>query len=60
MPETVLILSKNSFHNVPATTAAARNSLRDLARLYLATEVAGQSQATRDAKRRDLNCSLAF
>jgi hypothetical protein len=31
-----------------------------LARLYLVTEVAGQSQATLDAKRRDLRRFLAF
>ena len=60
MPETALILAKNSSHNVPAIIEAAKTSLTDLARLYLITEVAGQSQATLDAKRRDLRRFLAF
>lgn len=38
MPETALILAKNSSHNVPATIEAAKTSLTDLARLYLAQQ----------------------
>ena len=60
MPETALIRSNNLSHNVPAAIKAAKNRLTDLATLYLATEVAGQSQATLEAKRRDLNRFLAF
>ncbi len=47
-------------HNVPALLEAAKTSLADLVMLYLATEVACQSQATLDAKHRDLNRFLAF
>jgi integrase/recombinase XerD len=60
MPKTALVVPSNLSHNVPALIEAAKNRLTDLAMLYLATEVAGQSQATLDAKRRDLNCFLAF
>jgi site-specific recombinase XerD len=60
MPETALMVPSNLSHNVPALIAAAKNRLTDLATLYLATEVAGQSQATLDAKRRDLQRFLAF
>lgn len=55
MPETALILAKNSSHNVRATIEAAKTSLTNLARLYLVTEVAGQFRAILDAKRRDLS-----
>lgn len=58
--ETALVLRSNLSHNVPAAIEAAKNRLTDLATLYLATEVAGQSQATFDAKRRDLTRFLAF
>ena len=60
MPETALMVPSNLFHNVPAAIEAAKNRLTDLATLYLATEVAGQSQAIFDAKRRDLHRFLAF
>ena len=54
MAETALIRSNNLSHNVPAVVAAAKTRLSDLTTFYLTTEVAGQSQATLDAKRRDL------
>jgi site-specific recombinase XerC len=38
----------------------AKTRLSDLANVYLVTEVAGQSQATLDAKRRDLQRFLSF
>lgn len=60
MPETALMVPSNLSHNVPAAIAAARTRLTDLANLYLVTEVAGQSQATLDAKRRDLHRFLTF
>jgi len=55
MPETALAMPSNLSHNVLSLLAAAKTLLTDLATLYLATEVAGQSQATLDAKRRDLD-----
>jgi integrase/recombinase XerD len=60
MAETALVMQSNLSHNVPALIEAAKNRLTDLATLYLATEVPGQSQATLDAKRRDLTRFLAF
>jgi hypothetical protein len=54
MAETALVVQSNLSHNVPAAIEAAKNRLTDLASLYLVTEVAGQSQAILDAKRRDL------
>ena len=45
MPNTSLMLSDNLPHNVPAAIAAAKTRLTDLAKLYLVTDVAGQSQA---------------
>jgi len=60
MPETALVVQSNPSHNVPALLNAAKTRLTDLATLYLASEVAGQSQATLDAKRRDRNRFLAF
>jgi site-specific recombinase XerC len=60
MAETALMVRSNLSHNVPVAIAAAKTCLTDLATLYLATEVAGQSQATLDAKRRDLHRFLAF
>jgi integrase/recombinase XerD len=60
MAETALMVQSNLSHNVPAAIQAAKTRLTDLATLYLATEVAGQSQATFDAKRRDLHRFLAF
>jgi site-specific recombinase XerD len=60
MAETAPIQSNNLSPNVPAAIEAAKTRLTDLATLYFATEVAGQSQATLDAKRRDLTRFLAF
>jgi site-specific recombinase XerD len=60
MPETALVVQSNLSHNVPAAIEATKNRLTDLAKLYLTTEVAGQSQATLDAKHRDLKRFLAF
>jgi hypothetical protein len=51
MAETALVVPSNLSHNVPAAIEAAKTRLAHLATLYLATEVAGQSQATLDAKR---------
>jgi hypothetical protein len=59
MSETALMVPSNLSHNVPALIEAAKTSLTGLAKLYLATEVAGQSKATLDAKRRDLHRCLA-
>ncbi len=60
MPNPTLMVPKNPSHNVLATIETAKTCLTDLAKLYLVTEVAGQSQATLDAKRRDLTRFLAF
>jgi site-specific recombinase XerD len=60
MPDTALMVRSKLSHNVPATIEAAKTHLTDLANLYLMTEVAGQSQATLDAKRRDLQRFLTF
>ena len=58
--ETSLILRKNPSHNVLAHIEEAKNSLAELATVYLVTEAAGHSQATLDAKRRDLQRFLSF
>jgi integrase/recombinase XerD len=60
MSETSLMVRSNLSHNVPARIETAKTRLADLATLYLATEVAGTSHATLDAKRRDLQRFLAF
>jgi hypothetical protein len=60
MSDTALILQDNLSHNVLSRLQAAKTRLGDLANVYLVTEVAGQSQATLDAKRRDLQRFLAF
>jgi len=60
MADTSLILSNNLSHNVSVRLEAAKSSLNHLATLYLVTEVAGQSQATVDAQRRDLQRFLTF
>jgi hypothetical protein len=60
MAEAALVVRSNLSHNVPVAIAAAKTRLTDLATLYLVTEVAGQSQATLDAKRRDLHHFLTF
>src|SRR5215510_9104848 len=58
--ETPLVLQKNLSHNVVSHIAQAKNSLAELATVYLVTEAAGHSQATLDAKRRDLQRFLSF
>src|SRR6266851_9892749 len=58
--DTALVLAKNPAHNVAAHIERAKNSLAELATVYLVTEAAGQSQATLDAKRRDLQRFLSF
>src|SRR2546426_2842749 len=58
--ETSLVLPKNPAHNVMARLEQAKNSLAELATVYLVTEAAGYSQATLDAKRRDLQRFLSF
>src|SRR6266487_20698 len=58
--DTSLVLRKNPAHNVSAHIEGAKNSLAQLATMYLVTEAAGQSQATLDAKRRDLQRFLSF
>lgn len=58
--DTALVLRKNPAHNVSVHIERAKNSLAELATVYLVTEVAGQSQATLDAKRRDLQRFLSF
>src|SRR5712691_875085 len=58
--DTSLVLRKNPAHNVLAHIEQAKNSLAKLANMYLVTEAAGQSQATLDAKRRDLQRFLSF
>jgi hypothetical protein len=60
MSDTALIVPDNLSHNVLARLEAAKARLSDLATVYLVTEVAGQSQATLDAKRRDLQRFLFF
>jgi hypothetical protein len=60
LPNTARMLPNNLSHNVPATIEAAKTRLTDLAKLYLVSEVTGQSQVTLDAKRRDLQRFLAF
>src|SRR5262249_11172374 len=55
-----LVVRKNLPHNVSAHVEQAKNSLAELATVYLVTEAAGQSQATLDAKRRDLQRFLTF
>jgi site-specific recombinase XerD len=58
--DTALIVANNLSHNVLAPIEAAKTSLSHLANVYLVTEVAGQSTATVDAKRRDLQQFLTF
>src|SRR6266849_6929405 len=59
-PDTSLVLPRNPAHNVVARLERAKSSLADLANMYLGTEAAGQSEATLDAKRRDLQRFLSF
>src|SRR5215475_4443044 len=58
--DTALVLKKNPSHNVLAHIAQAKNSLVEVATLYLVAEAAGHSHATLDAKRRDLQRFLSF
>jgi integrase/recombinase XerD len=60
MPDTALVVQDNLSHNVTARLEESKTRLSDLATVYLVTEVAGQSQATLDAKRRDLQRFLSF
>ena len=60
MSDTALMVPDNLSHNVMARLEEAKTRLSDLANVYLVTEVAGQSQATLDAKRRDLQRFLFF
>jgi hypothetical protein len=60
MPSTALILTDNLSCNVSAHLEEAKNHLSALATVYLVTEVAGQSPATLDAKRRDLQRFLTL
>jgi site-specific recombinase XerD len=58
--DTALVLQKNPSHNILAHLEQAKNSLAGLATVYLVTEAAGHSQATLDAKCRDLQRFLSF
>src|SRR5712692_7430930 len=58
--ETSLVLPRNPAHNVMARLEQATHSLAELATVYLVTEAAGHSQATVEAKRRDLQRFLSF
>src|SRR3989442_9481358 len=58
--EPSLVLPKDPAHNVRARLGQAKNSLAELATVYMVTEAAGHSQATLDAKRRDLQRFLSF
>lgn len=60
MDQTALILVNNSGHNVSDLRELAPHSLVALANLYYHTQVVGRSEATADAKRRDLNRFLNF
>src|SRR5262249_53411924 len=55
-----LVVRKNLSHNVLAHIEEAKNSLAELATLYLVTEAAGHAHTTLDAKRRDLQRFLSF
>ena len=59
-PDTSLVLRKNPSHNVVEHIERAKTSLAELATVCLVTEAAGHSQATLDAKRRDLQRFLSF
>jgi integrase/recombinase XerD len=58
--EMLPVLRKNPLHNVSAHLTQAQTSLAALATVYLVTAAAGQSQATLDAKQRDLQRFLVF
>ena len=60
IPSTALIPPNNLSRNVTTHLEEAKNRLSALATVYLVTEVAGQSPAMLDAKRRDLQRFLAY
>jgi len=60
LPTNATIVPKNPAHNVVGPLEQATQSLSALATVYLTTEAAGYSQATLDAKRRDLQRFLSF
>jgi integrase/recombinase XerD len=60
MAQRGLVPKNNQQHNVQTLLAQGKHSLRSLARAYFVTEVAGQSPATIDAKRRDLTRFFEF
>ena len=60
MVNTALIVANNLSHNVAVRVEEAKTHLSHLANMYLETEVKGQSEATFDAKQRDLQRFLTF
>src|SRR5882724_13477982 len=60
MANTALIVANNLSHNVSVRVEEAKTRLSHLANMYLETEVKGQSEATFDAKQRDLQRFLTF
>ena len=58
--DTSLVLRNNPSHNVLVRVEEAKISLIRLANVYLDTEVKGQSEATVEAKQRDLQRFLTF
>ena len=60
MAKGALIARKNSGHNVLALKKQGEKDLVALATLYYATQVAGQADATEEAKRRDIERFLTF
>src|SRR6266851_6664193 len=60
MTQRGLVPQNNQQHNVQTLLSRGKHSLRALARAYFVTEVAGQSPATIDAKRRDLARFFTF
>lgn len=60
MAKGALITGNNSGHNVLALKEQGETDLVALATLYYTTQVAGQADATEEAKRRDISRFLAF
>jgi hypothetical protein len=60
MEKGALIGRNNSGHDVLALKEQREKDLVALATLYYTTQVAGQSDATEEAKRRDISRFLAF
>jgi hypothetical protein len=60
MEKGALIGRNNSRHDVLALKEQREKDLVALATLYYTTQVAGQSDATEEAKRRDISRFLAF